>query len=103
MGCEPRLLHAGSTVGPGIFAPEPCGCEALRPACPGVPSTGPVGTPGLRSGGGRVMAHQLMLLLHLGLPVLAPLVPLLQFSHQGLTLLAQNLLIFDQLQPGPER
>lgn len=46
--------------------------------------------------------HQLMLLLQLGLPVLAPLVPQLQLGHQGLALLTQSLLVFDQLQPGVE-
>lgn len=41
-------------------------------ACPGVPPTGP---PGLGQVVGGQRAHQLMLLLQLGLPVLAPLVP----------------------------
>lgn len=68
-------------------------------ACPGVPPTGP---PGLGQVVGGQRAHQLMLLLQLGLPVLAPLVPQLQLSHQGLALLAQSLLVFDQLQPGVE-
>ena len=51
--------------------------------------------------GGRG-AHQLVLLLHLGLLVLEPLVPLLQLGHQGLALLTQSLLVFDQLRPGAE-
>lgn len=68
-------------------------------ACPGVPPTGP---PGLGQVVGGQRAHQLMLLLQLGLPVLAPLVPQLQLSHQGLALLSQSLLVFDQLRPGVE-
>ena len=47
-------------------------------------------------------AHQLMLLPHLNLPVFAPLVPLLQLGHHGLTLVPQVLLVFDQLQSGHE-
>lgn len=43
--------------------------------------------------------HQLMLLLHLGLPVLAPLVPLLQLCHHSLTPVGQGLLVLNQLRP----
>lgn len=43
-------------------------------------------------------AHQLVLLLHLGLPVLAPLVPLLQLCNHSLTPLGQGLLVLNQLQ-----
>lgn len=73
--------------------------EVPGAACPGVPPTVP---PGLGRVVGGQRAHQLMLLLQLGLPVLAPLVPQLQLSHQGLALLAQSLLVFDQLQRGVE-
>lgn len=53
-------------------------------------------------GGGRTKAHQLMLLLQLGLPVLASGPPA-SARHQGLALLTQSLLlVFDQLQPGVE-
>lgn len=48
-------------------------------------------------------AHQLVLLLHLGLPLLTPLVPLPQLGQHGLTLLTQSLLVFNELQSGRGR
>lgn len=65
----------------------------------GLPVLGslPQGPRGLGQVVGGQRAHQLMLLLQLSLSVFAPLVPQLQLSHQGLTLLAQSLLVFDQL------
>lgn len=91
-----------SFASPGTSAPRPAPGAALfwaaeRDVLPQARGARSAAATGQQGGKAPPSSHQLVLVLHLGLPLPVPLVPLLQLGQHGLALLAQGLLVFDQL------